>query len=339
MDRPLIQVRHLTKHFPLKKGLFGRTYAHIRAVTDLSLDIHQGEIMALMGESGCGKTTCGLTILQLLEMTEGRVVFDGRDLAGLSPAELRRFRRHFQVIFQNPQEALDSLMTVFKLIEEPLLIHQPELKASRRRALVEETARRVGLQPELLDRHPRELSGGEQQRVCVSRALVMKPRFLMLDEPTSALDVSVQARVLDLLLRLREEFNLTYLFISHDAAVVRFIADRVGIMYLGRLVELGGTEEVFSSPLHPYTRALIDSVLTTRSRIEEKRVLLNGSPPSPRAVPQGCPFRDRCHEYGPDCRDEEPGLTPVGPTHQVACWRRTAGSARGALSDRGRVRA
>ena len=322
MDRPLIQVRNLTKHFPLKKGLLGRTYAHIRAVTDLSLDIHQGEILALMGESGCGKTTCGLTILRLLEMSSGQVLFDGQDLAQLPPAELRRLRRHFQVIFQNPQEALDSLMTVYRLIEEPLLIHRPELARDKRRELVEETARRVGLQLEHLHRHPRELSGGEQQRVCVCRALVIRPRFLMLDEPTSALDVSVQARVLDLLLRLREEFNLTYLFISHDAAVVRFIADRVGIMYLGRLVELGGTEEVFASPLHPYTRALIDSVLTTRSRIGEKEVLLHGSPPSPRARPDGCAFKDRCAELGPDCRDEEPKLTQVGPDHQVACWRR-----------------
>ena len=321
MTRPLVQVRNLTKHFPIRSGLFGRPAGAVRAVTDLNLDIYPGEIVALMGESGCGKTTCGLTILQLLEKSGGSIQFEGVDLASMGKAELRRSRRNFQVIFQNPQEALDPLMTVYKLIEEPLLIHGDKLSKKRRRELVRETARRVGIQTEHLKRYPRELSGGEQQRVCVARALVLKPKFLMLDEPTSALDVSVQARVLDLLLKLREELNLTYLFISHDAAVVRFIADRVGIMYLGRLVELGPTEDVFSSPCHPYTQALIHSVLTTTSRIEDKKLLLQGSPPSPRLVFQGCAFRERCVRKGEECRPEAPQLVEVGPNHLAACWR------------------
>jgi len=321
MSNPLSEVRNLTKHFPIRQGVFGRAAGSIRAVTDVSLDIYEGETMALMGESGCGKTTCGLTMLRLLEPTRGTVRFDGQNLSTLPAEERRRLRRDFQIIFQNPQEALDPWMTVYKLIEEPLVIHGIGRSKGEQREQVEETSRKVGLQLELLERHPRELSGGEQQRVCICRALVLKPRFLMLDEPTSALDVSVQARVLDLLLRLKEDFNLTYLFISHDAAVVRYIADRVGIMYLGRLVELGPTETVFSSPHHPYTIALINSVLTTKSRIERKEVLLHGSPPSPRWAPVGCVFRDRCHELSDACRDEAPPLEEVGQGHSVACWR------------------
>ncbi len=322
MTQPLIQVKKLTKHFPIKRGLFGRNMGAIQAVSDLSLDINEGEILALMGESGCGKTTCGLTILRLLEKSSGKVQFNGQDLFALSYSELRRMRSDFQVIFQNPQEALDPLMTVFKLIEEPLRIHRQDLNGKERREIVEDTSRRVGLQIEHHKRYPRELSGGEQQRVCISRALVLKPKFLLLDEPTSALDVSVQARVLDLLLRLRDEFKLTYLFISHDAAVVRFIADRVGIMYLGRLVEIGPTESVFATPGHPYTRALIHSVLSTKSRIENIEVLLHGSPPSPKGEQTACVFMDRCHELNTDCRQFAPELEPVGTNHSVACWRR-----------------
>jgi len=322
MTQPLIQVKKLNKHFPIKRGLLGRNAGNIHAVSDLSLDIYEGEILALMGESGCGKTTCGLTILRLLEKSSGKVQFEGQDLFALPYGDLRRMRCDFQVIFQNPQEALDPLMTVFKLIEEPLRIHRQDLNGKERREIVEDTSRRVGLQIEHLKRYPRELSGGEQQRVCISRALVLKPKFLLLDEPTSALDVSVQARVLDLLLRLRDEFNLTYLFISHDAAVVRFIADRVGIMYLGRLVEIGPTESVFASPRHPYTKALIHSVLSTKSRIENIEVLLHGTPPSPKGEQTACVFMDRCHEFNTECRQFAPELEPVGANHSVACWRR-----------------
>jgi len=320
MPEPLIKIKNLSKHFPVSRGLFGRQAGTVRAVTDLSLEIQEGETLALMGESGCGKTTCGLAMLQLFDQTSGQVLFDGQDLSALEPEELRRRRSDFQIIFQNPQEALDPWMTVFKLIEEPLVIHRSDLKAKERLELVEEAARRVGLQLDHLKRHPRELSGGEQQRVCICRALVLKPRFLMLDEPTSALDVSVQARVLDLLLRLKEDFSLTYLFISHDAAVVRFVADRVGIMYLGRLVELGPTEAVFSAPRHPYTKALIQSVLTTKSRIKNLEVLLHGSPPSPRHVPPGCVFSERCHERTDICQDQAPSLAEVAAGHSAACW-------------------
>ncbi|MCP4629519.1 MAG: ABC transporter ATP-binding protein [bacterium] len=320
MNKPLIQVRELSKHFPIRQGVFSRKVGAIQAVSDLSLNIYEGEIFALMGESGCGKTTCGLTILRLLEKTSGKVQLNGQDLYALPNNELRRMRSNFQVLFQNPQEALDPLMTVYKLIEEPLLIHQNNINGKNRREIVEDTSRRVGLQIEHLKRYPRELSGGEQQRVCISRALVLKPKFLMLDEPTSALDVSVQARVLDLLLHLREEFNLTYLLISHDAAVVRFIADRVGIMYLGRLVEVGPTESVFANPHHPYTKALIHSVLSTKSRIENIDVLLHGTPPSPKEEQTGCVFMDRCQEYNADCLKGAPVLELVGTDHSAACW-------------------
>lgn len=319
MRRGLVEVRNLIKHYPITRGVFGRAKEVIGAVSDVSFDIYEGETLALMGESGCGKTTCGMTIVRLLDTTGGVIRFDGNDLSSMGQKGLRTLRKDFQVVFQNPQEALDPWMTVFKIIEEPLLIHESRLSRSERAELVYETIRRVGLQPEHLKRHPRELSGGEQQRVCICRALILRPRFLVLDEPTSALDVSVQARVLELLLRLKEDLKLTYLFISHDAAVVRFIADRVGIMYLGKLVELGKTEDVFSTPLHPYTRALIHSVLTTKSRIEDKEILLHGSPPSPKSPPLGCVFRERCQEGDESCRERSPTFEEASEEHYVAC--------------------
>jgi oligopeptide/dipeptide ABC transporter ATP-binding protein len=322
MDEPLIRVRGLTKHFPIRgKRLFSRSDPRrtARALTDVSFDVQRGETFALMGESGCGKTTCALTMIRLIEPTAGQVHFDGVDLVGLKPGELRSRRRHFQMVFQNPQEVMDSLLSVRKTIEEPLLIHSPEMSRRKRKEVARTMANAVGLRDDLLKRYPRELSGGEQQRVCICRSLVLRPQFIILDEPTSALDVSVQARALNLLVQLKEEFGLTYAFISHDAAVVRWMASRVAVLYLGRIVELGPTETVFAQPEHPYTRALIRSVLTVGTRLEDKEVVLKGAPPSPTAVPDGCVFQDRCTERGERCLKEVPVLAEVEKDHWVAC--------------------
>lgn len=321
MENEFIQVENLRKHFPLRrKGLAGRR-AFVRAVDDVSFHIEQGETFALMGESGCGKTTCALTLIGLLPATGGHVYFDGADLVTLRGELLRRMRSRFQIVFQNPQEAMDPLMSVRSTIEEPLKIHCTGLQRSEREALVHEFASAVGLQESLLKRYPHELSGGEQQRVCICRALILKPDFIVLDEPTSALDVSVQSRVLNLLSDLKKEYSLTYLFISHDAAVIRWMADRVGVLYVGQLVEVGATESVFAESAHPYSRALIQSVLTVGTRLEDKEVILAGSPPSPQEALGGCAFSERCGHRTTGCGDQRPQLVEVNPGHWTACGR------------------
>lgn len=325
----LVRVEELKKHFPLRGGgLFRRQDTMgVRAVDGVSFDIRRGETYALMGESGCGKTTCALAMIRLIEPTSGHVFFGDRDLIQLNAKELWKSRRQFQIVFQNPQEAMDPLMSVRSTIEEPLRIHAPEMSRGERRAMVREFATSVGLQESLLKRYPRELSGGEQQRVCVCRALILTPKFLILDEPTSALDVSVQSRVLNLLNDLKREFSLTYLFISHDAAVIRWMADRMGVLYLGQLVEAGDTEQIFSDSFHPYSSALIQSVLTVGTRLEDKEVVLKGSPPSLKAgAPDRCAFYARCPEKGPECEAEaRPTATEVNPGHSVACHRVAGG--------------
>jgi len=323
MSDVLIRIEGLTKHFPVRgRRFFSRVRGVVQAVTDVSFSIQRGETFALMGESGCGKTTCALTMIRLLEPTSGHVFFDGQDIFALKGKELRALRKQFQIVFQNPQEAMDPLISVERTIEEPLVIHRSELPRKRRKALVREFANAVGLRDEHLKRYPRELSGGEQQRVCICRALILQPQFIVLDEPTSALDVSVQARVLNLLTRLKEQFELTYLFISHDAAVVKWMADRVGVLYLGRLIELGPTEAIFSRPSHPYTSALIQSVLTVGGRLEEKRVVLKGSPPSPTAMLAGCVFYERCPERNDRCQEGVAPYIEVEENHLVSCHRR-----------------
>ena len=322
----MILVRGLTKHFPSRgKLLLARSDVRhaVRALTDVSFDVERGETFALMGESGCGKTTCALAMIRLIEPTAGKVYFDGVDIVGLGVRELRSARQQFQMVFQNPQEVMDPFLSVRATIEEPLVIHSSKGPRTERRETVRAMANAVGLRDDLLKRYPRELSGGEQQRVCICRALILRPQFIILDEPTSALDVSVQARVLNLLVQVKEEFGLTYAFISHDAAAVRWMANRVAVLYLGRIVELGPTEAVFAKPRHPYTRALIRSVLTVGTRLEDKVVVLKGAPPSPTAVPEGCSFKDRCSEKGEVCDSEVPALVEVEDGQWVACRHET----------------
>jgi len=318
-DRSFLFVSGLTKYFPIRKGLLGKKVGDVKAVRDVSFQIDRGKTLSLMGESGCGKTTCGLAILRLIEPTAGTVRIGRYDVTSLHRGEqMKAFRQDAQMIFQDPQEPLDPRMNVRSTILEPTRIHGRFREGVER---LGEIIDRVGFPEKYLRRYPRELSGGLQQRVCLSRALILRPSFLVLDEPTSALDVSVQARVLDLLLELRAGLGLTYLFISHDAAVVRYLSDTVAVMYLGQVVEIGRTEQVFSRPTHPYTQALCNAVLTPRSRIRTCEVVLHGSPPSPVDLPEGCAFAPRCEQKGDACGPEPPKMTEVEDGHFVLCHR------------------
>jgi len=318
-DDPLLRVRGLCKHFVLRSGVLARHT--LKAVDDVSFDISRGEVLVLMGESGCGKTTCGLTAIRLYEPTSGEVIFGGKKLLELQGNELRRTRQEMQVVLQNPLPSLDPRVTVRRAIAEPLVIHRKYLGLNRsgEEARVAELVRIVGLREEELDRYPRNLSGGQQQRACICRALVLEPRFLVMDEPTSALDVSVQARVLNLLLDLRKELSLTYLFITHGAAVARYIGERVAIMYLGQIVEMGSIDEVLDGPLHPYTRALMNSVLDPHGTVKDKKVLLEGAPESAVDLPPGCCFQKRCKQASDECLSCAPELARVHDGRFVRC--------------------
>jgi oligopeptide/dipeptide ABC transporter ATP-binding protein len=317
-ESSFVSVSGLSKFFPIRKGLFGKKVGDVKAVRNVSFELEHGKTLSLMGESGCGKTTCGLAILRLTEPTAGVVRIGEYDVTALRADQMKAFRQDTQMIFQDPQEPLDPRMNVRSAILEPMRIHGRLREGLKR---LDEIVDRVGFPEKYLRRYPRELSGGLQQRVCLSRALILQPSFLVLDEPTSALDVSVQARVLDLLLELRTGLGLTYLFISHDAAVVRYLSDVVAVMYLGQVVEFGRTEQVFFRPTHPYTQALCSAVLTPRSRIRTCQVVLHGSPPSPVDLPHGCAFAPRCAEKEEACKPVAPRLTEVEDGHFVLCHR------------------
>jgi oligopeptide/dipeptide ABC transporter ATP-binding protein len=304
-DKPLVDVIDLVKHFVLKRGFLGGTSDLLRAVDGVSLAIAAGETLGLVGESGCGKTTLGRTILRLIPPTSGKVLFDGIDLLGLDNQELRAIRRRMQIIFQDPFSSLNPRMTVEAIVSEGMRIHclarGGELR-ERAAAILE----RVGLPAEALTRYPHEFSGGQRQRVGIARALSVEPEFVVCDEPVSALDVSIQAQVLNLLIDLREALGLSYLFISHDLSVVRHISDRVAVMYLGRIVETGPSRSLFENPRHPYTRALISAVPVPEPGGARRRIVLAGDVPSPIAPPPGCPFHPRCPEARPECARTEP---------------------------------
>jgi oligopeptide transport system ATP-binding protein len=314
----LVEVRNLTKHFPIGGGLLGVGRDAVKAVDDVSFSIRRGETFGLVGESGCGKSTTGRCILRLIEPTSGSVRFDGQDLLALSSDGLRRLRRDIQIIFQDPYSSLNPRMTVGRIVEEPLVIHRIGDRRGRRNR-VAELLGLVGLEPEHADRYPHEFSGGQRQRIGIARALALNPRFIVCDEPVSALDVSVQAQVVNLLQDLQQQLGLTYLFISHGLSVVEHISTRVGIMYLGKLVEVASSEEIFHNPLHPYTRALFSAIPIPDPDLRRERLRLTGDIPAAIEPPSGCRFRTRWPIAEPRCAELEPQLVEVSPDHFVAC--------------------
>jgi len=317
--RPLLEVRDLKKFFPIRRGLFSGVSGWVRAVDGVSLHVSPGETLALVGESGSGKTTTGRCVLRLLEPTSGSVRFDGIDLLSLKAREMRRMRRQIQVVFQDPYASLNPRMRVGTIVREPLDIHRQGAGRKDRDERVAALLRRVGLDPAMRDRYPHEFSGGQRQRIGVARALALEPRLIVADEPVSALDVSVQAQVVNLLIDLQEELGVAYLFIAHDLAVVERIADRVAVMYLGRIVEVASREEIFRNPLHPYTRALLQAIpIPDPSRARERQPL-RGDLPSPAHPPSGCRFHTRCPSAVEACPRIDPPLVEVSPGHWVAC--------------------
>ncbi len=316
----LLEVRELRKSFSLGSLLSGRR-GSVRAIDNVSFDIARGEVLALVGESGSGKTTVGRTVLRLTEPDGGSIRFDGQDITHLSRRALRPVRRRMQLVFQDPFSSLNPRMNVERILATPLILHRPELGRAARRAQVEEALRLVGLFPSAADRYPHEFSGGQRQRIGIARALMLHPALLVADEPVSALDVSVQAQVVNLLLDLRDRLNLAMLFIAHDLAVVGTVADRVAVMYLGRIVELARTAELFASPRHPYTEALFSAVPRLDAGARRGRIILAGELPSPLNPPSGCGFRTRCRYALPACADDAPPLRAAAHGHLTACIR------------------
>jgi oligopeptide transport system ATP-binding protein len=321
----LVEVENLKVWFPIRAGIFKTVQGNVKAVDDITFQVRKGETLGLVGESGCGKSTTGRALIRLREPTEGTVKFDGIELTKLKPNELRRLRRRMQIIFQDPYGSLDPRMTVGSIISEPLETHKLA-KGEEKKARVAELLRIVGLDPTYVNRYPHEFSGGQRQRIGVARALAVEPEFIVCDEPISALDVSIQAQVLNLLTDLRDRLGLTYLFIAHDLSVVKHISDRVAVMYLGKIVEIGPPDHVYAAPGHPYTRALLSAVPVPDPIAERRRrrVILTGDVPSPANPPSGCRFHTRCWLYEKlgkpeNCRTIDPPLRDVGPDQQAAC--------------------
>lgn len=321
-DTPLLQVRGLTKHFPVRGGVFLRTVGHVHAVDDVSFDLDTGETMGLVGESGCGKSTVGKTLLRLYDPTAGRVFFEGRDIATMSRIELRQLRRDIQIIFQDPFESLNARHTVGKILEEPFLIHGLGTTVERRRR-VDELLERVGLDAGAANRFPHEFSGGQRQRIGIARAIALKPRLIVCDEAVSALDVSIQSQIINLLLELQREMRLALIFIAHDLAVVKHVSDRIAVMYLGEVVETADATDIYRTPRHPYTQALISAIPVPDPTARRDRVVLVGDVPSPIEPPRGCRFHTRCQHARNDCRRHKPALTAASDGAEVAChhWR------------------
>jgi oligopeptide transport system ATP-binding protein len=317
----LVRVEDLKKYFPVSAGLLKRNVGAVRAVDGVSFDIYRGETLGLVGESGCGKSTLGRTILQLHRPTAGHVYFEGLDLIEMKGSDLRRMRQNMQIIFQDPFSSLNPRMTVAAIVEEPLIIHGIG-NSRERRAKVEDLLERVGLNPLLANRFPHEFSGGQRQRIGVARALALNPSFIVADEPISALDVSIQAQVVNLLEDLQDALGLTYLFIAHDLSMVRHICDRVAVMYLGKIAELGQVKEIYDNPQHPYTQALLSAVPVPDPFVEEerKRIILEGDVPSPANPPVGCNFNTRCPLAFEPCFKVEPELKELLPNHHIACY-------------------
>jgi oligopeptide transport system ATP-binding protein len=320
--RPLLEVKGLQMHFPITEGVITRrSVGSVKAVDGVDFTVRKGETLGLVGESGCGKTTTGRCILRLEHPTSGEIVFDGVDLADLSRSELLAYRRRIQVIFQDPYSSLNPRMTVGQIIDEPMKVHRIQPDRTKRAARVRELLTICGLNPGFADRYPHEMSGGQRQRVGIARALALNPEFIVCDEPVSALDVSIQAQIVNLLEDLREEFGLTYLFIAHDLSVVRHLCQRVAVMYLGRIVEMADCDELFDTPLHPYTQALLAAVPTPDPAIERNRVFrpVQGEVPSPINPPTGCVFHPRCPIAVASCAQTRPEPREIRPGHVIAC--------------------
>jgi oligopeptide transport system ATP-binding protein len=317
-DDALLVVDHLKKYFPVRKGVFSRIAGWVKAVDNITFHVKKGETVGLVGESGCGKTTAGRTILRLIEPTEGRVLFQGRDLQSLSGAEMRDMRRNMQIIFQDPYSSLNPRMTVGAIVSEGLIVHDVGSRQERNEQ-VKDLLSRVGLSPQYINRYPHEFSGGQRQRIGIARALALNPQFIVCDEPVSALDVSIQSQIVNLLVELREKYNLAYLFISHDLSVVEYISDRVAVMYLGEIVEMAETTELYRNPLHPYTQALLSAVPVPDPTKKRMRIILPGDVPSPLNPPPGCRFHPRCPVAIQGlCNTVAPKILNFDG-HQVAC--------------------
>jgi oligopeptide transport system ATP-binding protein len=319
-DNVLVQVTDLVKHFPIYQGVFRRQIGAVRAVDGISFKVHKGETLGLVGESGCGKTTAGRTLMQLYRPTSGSVVFDGTELVGLSAAQTRKMRRKMQIIFQDPYASLNPRMSVADIVGEPLIVHRVA-SGKEVQDRVKHLLELVGLSPSFAHRFPHEFSGGQRQRIGVARSLALQPSFIVCDEPISALDVSIQAQVVNLLEELQEQFHLTYLFIAHDLSMVRHISDRVAVMYLGVIMELATRDDIYLNPLHPYTQALLSAVPIPDPYAEakRKRVILEGDVPTPTNPPSGCRFRTRCPIAQPECAESRPEFRELKPGHFVAC--------------------
>lgn len=318
-QKDLVVVKNLVKYFPVRGGLFQQVKDWVQAVDDVSFTVKEGETLGLVGESGCGKTTVGRTMLRLIEPTSGEVEFDGLNILGLKGQELKTMRRNMQIIFQDPYASLDPRIPVGESIAEGLKIHNIG-SGQERRDIVMDTLKKVGLESYHARRYPHEFSGGQRQRIGIARALALQPQFIVADEPVSALDVSIQSQVLNILKDLQQEFKLTYLFIAHNLSVVEHISDRVAVMYLGKVVEISMRDELFSNPLHPYTKALMSAIPIPDPTVKRERIILEGDVPSPLNPPKGCRFHPRCPVAIDVCSQKEPPLEEVEPGHMAACW-------------------
>jgi oligopeptide/dipeptide ABC transporter ATP-binding protein len=317
--KPILEIRGLKKHFPIKTGFFNKVTGSVRAVDGVDFQVMPGETLGIVGESGCGKSTTGRTILRLLDPTAGEVLFNGKDLAKLSKEEMRQMRKDIQMVFQDPYASLNPRKTIRQILHEPLVVHGIGSSRGERMKKVDEIIEVVGLRKEYLDRYPHDFSGGQRQRIGIARALILKPKVIIADEPVSALDVSIQSQVLNLLKDLKKEFNLTLIFISHDLSVVKHLCNRIAVMYLGRVVEIADKKHLFNNPSHPYTKALLSAVPVANPKAKRERVILQGDLPSPANPPSGCTFHPRCPVANESCKTKIPALHDIDSGHQVSC--------------------
>ncbi|MFJ7728530.1 ABC transporter ATP-binding protein [Neobacillus sp. NPDC097160] len=318
MDDYILEVENLKKHFPIKKGVFSKQVGAVKAVDGVSFHVRKGETLGVVGESGCGKSTLARLIIRLLEATDGQIKLDGQELTTLPKEEMRLKRRDIQMVFQDPYASLNPRWTVERTLLEPMRVYEIGSKKERKEKVLE-LLNKVGLDPSYAKRHPHEFSGGQRQRIGIARALVLNPKLIIADEPVSALDISVQAQVINLMQDLQDQFNLTYMFITHDLSVVEHISDRVAVMYLGKIVELSSKEQLFANPLHPYTRALMSAAPEVNPKQKKERIVLKGDVPSPANPPKGCAFHTRCPSCMEICKVETPKLKEILPGQVTAC--------------------